>query len=239
MALLEVNGIETSYGQSQILHGIGLSVDENEVVSLLGRNGAGKTTTVRSIVGLTPASKGSIQFNGEDITDWSPERISKAGISMVPEEREIFPALTVEENLRLGGLAHGQADDRLDRIYGYFDRLDERRDQPAGQMSGGEQQMLAIGRSLMTDPKLLILDEPSEGLAPVIIDDLIEILDQISGEEAAVLLIEQNTQIAIELADRHYIIETGKNRFHGTTDELLANEEIMETALGVRREEVN
>lgn len=239
MPLLDLDSIHTAYGQSKILHGISLSVSDAEVVSLLGRNGAGKTTTVRSITGLTPASDGTIEFDGKEITDWSPERISKAGISVVPEDRDIFPSLTVEENLRLGGMAHGASKDRLERIYNYFARLDERRNQPAGQMSGGEQQMLVIGRSLMTNPDLLILDEPSEGLAPVIVNDLVDILNEISGDEAAVLLIEQNTETAMELADRHYIIETGQNRFHGTTDELMANEEILETALGVRRKELS
>lgn len=239
MALLDVDAIHTSYGQSKVLHGVSLSVSNGEVVSLLGRNGAGKTTTVRSITGLTPASEGTIVFDGEEITDWSPEDISKAGISLVPEDRDIFPSLTVDENLRLGGMAHGGSTERLERIYDYFARLDERREQPAGQMSGGERQMLAIGRSLMTNPDLLILDEPSEGLAPVIVDDLVDILDEISGEEAAVLLIEQNTEIAMELADQHYIIETGQNRFYGTTTELMENEEVLETALGVRREQVS
>ena len=239
MPLLDLDSIHTAYGQSKILHGISLSVSDAEVVSLLGRNGAGKTTTVRSIAGLTPASDGTIEFDGKEITNWSPERISKAGISVVPEDRDIFPSLTVEENLRLGGMAHGASKDRLERIYNYFARLDERRNQPAGQMSGGEQQMLVIGRSLMTNPDLLILDEPSEGLAPVIVNDLVDILNEISGDEAAVLLIEQNTETAMELADRHYIIETGQNRFHGTTDELMANEEILETALGVRRKELS
>lgn len=239
MPLLNVDSIHTTYGQSKILHGISLSVSDGEIVSLLGRNGAGKTTTVRSIMGLTPASKGAIAFDGSEITDWSPERISKAGVSMVPEDRDIFPSLTVEENLRLGGMAHNASADRLERIYGYFPRLNERREQLAGQMSGGEQQMLAIGRSLMTNPDLLVLDEPSEGLAPVIIEDLVEILEEITGAEAAILLIEQNTEVAMDLADRHYIIETGQNRFHGTTDELAANEEIMKTTLGVHREEVH
>ncbi|WP_256301633.1 ABC transporter ATP-binding protein [Haloarchaeobius salinus] len=239
MALLDVDSIHTSYGRSKVLHGVSLSVTGGEVVSLLGRNGAGKTTTVRSIAGLTPASEGTIVFDDQEITDWSPEHISKAGISLVPEDRDIFPSLTVEENLRLGGMAHDDSAGRLARIYDYFARLDERRTQLAGQMSGGERQMLAIGRSLMTNPDLLILDEPSEGLAPVIVDDLVDILNEIRGEEAAILLIEQNTEIAMKLADRHYIIETGQNRFHGTTTELKQNEEILETTLGVRQKEVD
>ena len=236
--MLKVDEIHTYYGESHILRGISMAMNDGEVVSLLGRNGAGKTTTVRSLTGLTPPRKGSITLNGEEITGWSPERISRAGISHVPEDRDIFPNLTVEENLRLGGLAHDSTRERLERIYSYFPRLEERTDQLAGQMSGGEQQMLAIGRSLMTDPDVLILDEPSEGLAPVIVEDLVDILQEISRDEASLLLIEQNIKIAVELVDRHYVIDSGQNIFDGTTDELFANEELLQTTLGVRRAEV-
>lgn len=233
MVLLSIDNIHTYYGESHVLQGISLSVEEGEIVSLLGRNGAGKTTTVRSVMGLTPPRRGTIQFNQEDITGLNPERISQAGITLVPEDRDVFPNLTVEENLRLGGLAHGATNDDIERIGEYFPRLSERMAQEAGQMSGGEQQMLAIGRALLTDPDLLLLDEPSEGLAPVIVEDLIDIIKQIREDGVSILLIEQNVKAALELADRHFIIETGRNVFDGTTEQIRDREELMEQTLGV------
>lgn len=233
--ILTVDGIHTYYGESHILHGVSLTVEEGAIVSLLGRNGAGKTTTVRSIMGLTPPRRGSITFRGEEITGRAPEKISAAGVSLVPEDRDIFPHLTVEENLRLGGLAHDATTEDLERVCEVFPRLSERLDQPGGQMSGGEQQMLAIGRALMTDPDLLLLDEPTEGLAPVIVEDVLEILKEINQDGVSILLIEQNVKAALELADRHHIIETGSNVFDGTSAELEGQEELMMETLGVSK----
>jgi len=234
MPLLEVDNIHTYYGESQVLYDMGLQMEEGEIISLLGRNGAGKTTTVRSIMGLTPPRHGSVRFRGQDITGWKPERISQIGISAVPENRDIFPYLTVEENLRLGGLAHGSTTEKIKEVCEHFPRLGERLHQQGGQMSGGEQQMLAIGRAMMTAPELLIFDEPSEGLAPIIVENLTEIIRSISEEDGtSAIVIEQNVDVALELADRHYLIESGKNKYSGTTKDLTNNPSTMTKILGV------
>lgn len=234
MALLEVETINTYYGQSHILQDVSFEVDERAVVTLLGRNGAGKTTTLRSIMGLTPPRSGRIRFAGEDVTGASPERISRAGVSWVPESREVFPDLTVRENLVLGGLAHDATDERLEQVCEYFPRLAERLSQKGGQMSGGEQQMLTIGRALMSAPDLLLLDEPSEGLAPTIVNSLVEIVEEVNGDGVTVLLVEQNLEVAMQLGDYHNIIENGRVVFSGAGTELSDRPEFVESKLGTK-----
>lgn len=235
MALLEVDGIHTYYGDSHVLHDVSLDVEEGEIVSLLGRNGAGKTTTVRSVMGLTPPRQGSVRFRGDDIAGRSPESISNRGVSLVPEDRNIFPHLTVEENLRLGGFAHGGDEERLDDVCEYFPRLAERLDQLGGHLSGGEQQMLAIGRGLMTDPDLLMLDEPTEGLAPLIVETLVEIIEEINDNGVSILLIEQNVDAALGLSERSFVMETGEITHQSSAEELRRNEALLERVIGVKR----
>lgn len=205
--LLDLENIDAFYGLSHILQGVSLNVGEGELVCLLGRNGAGKTTTLKSIMGLVDVKNGKIIFKGEDITKLPTFRIADRNICVVPEDRGIFRVLTVEENLKLG--AEKNSNWSLDDVYGIFPRLKERRRNGGGQLSGGEQQMLAIGRALMNSPELLILDEPAEGLAPVIVDEIVEQLHKIRASGVAVLLVEQNLAVCMELADRHYILESG------------------------------
>lgn len=205
--LLNVENINAYYGLSHVLQGVSLNVGEGELVCLLGRNGAGKTTTLKSIMGLVDVRGGSISFKGEDITRLPTFRIADRNICLVPEDRGIFRVLTVEENLKLGAQRGSRWS--LDDIYGIFPRLRERRRNGGGQLSGGEQQMLAIGRALMNSPELLILDEPTEGLAPVIVEEIVAQLHQIRASGVSVLLVEQNLAVCMELADRHYILESG------------------------------
>ncbi|WP_281195648.1 ABC transporter ATP-binding protein [Halorubrum sp. F4] len=234
--LLSVDGIDTYYGESHVLFDVSMSVDSGEVVALVGRNGAGKTTTLRSVMCLTPAAEGTIEMDGEEIQDLDPHDVRRRGISWVPEERRVFGGLTVAENLRLA--ARGGEDDRttqIERVYERFPRLDERRDQHAGTMSGGEQQMLAIARALVgPETDLLLLDEPSEGLAPQIVEDVADIIRELNDEGVTVLLVEQNAEMALGLADRAYVIETGEMVHESPADELLNDREAMETYLGVR-----
>jgi len=226
--VLELDDIHTAYGQSQVLNGVTLEVREGEIVSLLGRNGAGKTTTLRSIIGIQPAHRGTIRFEGRDITDEAPFRIARAGIGYVPEERDVFTDLTVEDNLELTASRSEGDEWTIERIYDLFTRLEERRELKAYQASGGEQQMLTVARALLSNPDLLILDEPSEGLAPVIVDDLREILRQVIDTGMTVLLIEQNVSFALALAERNYILNNGGIEWSGTTDELLDNRDVIE-----------
>lgn len=232
---LTVDSINTYYGDSHVLFDVSLSVEDGEIVALVGRNGAGKTTTLRSIMGLTPARSGRIEKDGEPIHDLDPHQIRKRGISWVPEERRVFGDLTVEENLRLA--AHSADTDQRDQIndvYARFPRLDERRTQKAGTMSGGEQQMLAIARALLgPETDLLLLDEPSEGLAPQIVDDVEEIIRDLNGEGVTILLVEQNAEMALGLADKAYVLETGEIVHEAPADELLADRATMEQYLGV------
>ena len=223
--LLSVNDIHTYYGQSHVLNGVSLSVERGEISALLGRNGAGKTTTLRSILGLTPPRTGTIEFDGERVDERPPHEVARLGIGVVPQERNVFTDLSVEDNLKIVEADESKWD--LERIYDIFPRLGERRTQRAGTMSGGEQQMLAIARALVTDPKLLILDEPSEGLAPVIIDDLEDILGDIADEDITVLMTEQNLQFAASLADHSYLIDKGHVEWEGPMATLLASEELI------------
>jgi branched-chain amino acid transport system ATP-binding protein len=234
--MLHVEDIHTYYGPSYVLHGISLNVQEREVVSLLGRNGAGKTTTIRSIMGLTPPREGRITFHETEIAGKPPHEIFRLGIKLVPQGKQILPTLTVEENLRLAMLKTelgGSERQELERVYGKFPILKERRRQPGGHLSGGERQMLAIARVLLGRTALILLDEPTEGLAPLIVKEIKETIQEIKGEGVALLLAEQNVKMALEVADRHYIIDKGTVKFEGTTQQLRDSLGVLETYLGV------
>ena len=235
MALLEVDDIAVHYGRIQAIEGITLNVEEGEVVSLIGANGAGKTTTMRAIAGLLSLSHGSVKFAGDDIGRLKGHQRVARGISLVPEGRGIFPAMTVMENLDMGAYARDRksniTEDR-ERVFDLFPRLLERKDQSGGTLSGGEQQMLAIGRALMARPTLLLLDEPSMGLAPMFIRQIFAIIGQVREQGTTVLLVEQNANQALNLADRAYVLETGQITKSGTGQELLADASIREAYLG-------
>jgi branched-chain amino acid transport system ATP-binding protein len=234
--LLEISDLVVAYGRIQALHGISLTVDEGEVVTLIGANGAGKSTTMRAISGLRPVSRGSIRFDGQDLTHVRADLRVVRGISQAPEGRGIFPGMTVMENLEMGTYARRDRQnfgEDLDRVFGLFPRLRERRTQVAGTMSGGEQQMLTIGRALMARPRLLLLDEPSMGLAPKLIQQIFAIIREINAQGTTVLLVEQNAQQALSVAHRAYILETGSIVKEGTGRELLGDPAIKEAYLGV------
>jgi len=233
-SLLSVEGINTFYGESHILYDLSLQVQRGEVVSLLGRNGVGKTTTLRSIMGLTPPRSGRILFNDEDITHQRPHDTLLDGIALVPEERVIFPSLTVAENLRVPKNRMGRNSEgriTVEWVYDTFPVLEERRNQSGHSLSGGEQQMLAIARSLMTNPDLVMLDEPSEGLAPQIVADVHDVIETLADEGLTILLVEQNVRLADSLADRHYILEKGTVQYEGQLSDL--SEQRQNSLLGV------
>lgn len=222
-ALLRIDGLVAAYGSIRAVHGVDISVDEGELVALLGSNGAGKSTTLKSIVGVVKPVGGTIRFKGEDITGKAPEQIVKRGISLVPEGRDIFGALTVEENLRLGAFAvyeRKQYQEDLAEVFELFPVLRERFSQPAGQLSGGEQQMLAIGRALMSHPKLLMLDEPSLGLSPAMTDVIFDLIVRLRQRGATILLVEQNAERALEIVDRAYLFANGRVEFEGTPQQI-------------------
>ena len=235
--LLEIDDLVVSYGRIEALHGISLKVDAGEIVTLIGANGAGKTTTMKAISGLLPAGRGKVTFDGEDITNLRADRRVVKGISQAPEGRGIFPGMTVMENLQMGAYtrskrgAERQTD--LDRVLGLFPRLAERRTQIAGTMSGGEQQMLTIGRALMSHPRVLLLDEPSMGLAPMLIRQIFSIIKEINSQGTTVLVVEQNAQQALLVAHRAYILETGSVVKEGPGQELLGDPAIKAAYLGV------
>jgi branched-chain amino acid transport system ATP-binding protein len=233
--LLKVSAIETRYGRSQVLFGLSLAVGAGEVVTLMGRNGMGKTTTVRSIMGLTPATAGSIRFDGAEIRGLASYRIAQRGIGLVPEGRQVFPNLTARENLVATASDRGQARSpwTLARIYALFPRLAERSASMGNQLSGGEQQMLAIGRALMTNPRLLILDEATEGLAPMIRAEIWQCLMQLKAAGQSILVIDKNVETLIRIADRHYLIERGRVVWTGTSRELAAAPDVQHRYLGV------
>jgi branched-chain amino acid transport system ATP-binding protein len=233
--MLQAAGLNTYYGQAHILSDVGLEVGHGEVVVLLGRNGAGKSTTMKTIMGLAPARSGAVSFLGQDISGKAPFQIAKAGLGYVPEERRIFTDLTVMENLEVG---RQPARANLpawtpQRLFQLFPNLGEMQDRPGGRMSGGEQQMLTIARTLMGNPSCILLDEPSEGLAPVIVDQMAAAMGELKRAGVSVLLSEQNLHFATEVSDRAYIIEKGRIRFAGTIDELNANEEVRATYLAL------
>jgi len=233
MALLEVDSIDVAYGNIQVLWDVDLSVDEGETVALLGANGAGKTTILKSICGDLAPTAGDIRFNGESIGDMDQEAVVRKGIAHVPEGREIFTDSSVKENLELGAYVdRSKIDERLETVYDIFPRLEERADQTAGTLSGGEQQMLAIGRGLMSDPDLLLLDEASLGLAPVLVDDVFEAIERINGTGTTVLLVEQDIYNALRVADRGYVVKTGEITLSGTAEELADDERVAESYLG-------
>lgn len=231
--LLSVEDLHASYGKSQVLRGVSLEVDEGEVVALLGRNGVGKTTTLRSISGVLQPEAGTVRFKGEDITTLEDFEISRRGISYVPEDRAVFPDLTVEENLRMGGIAHEGSLLTIPEVYEILPRLEERRSLEASKLSGGEQQMLAIARALVRETDLLFLDEPTEGLAVQIVEDVRELIEEIRNMGVPILLVEQNFEVAVRTADRAYILHHGEIVFDGDIDELVADEAVQEQYLGV------
>jgi branched-chain amino acid transport system ATP-binding protein len=232
--ILEVCDLDVYYGNIHALRGVSLEVREGEIVTLIGANGAGKTTTLKTISGLLRPRAGSIRHRGEEISKLAPEAIVRRGISLVPEGRKIFPNLTVQENLDLGAYTRrdGRIKDDLERVFGLFPRLRERRRQMGGTLSGGEQQMLAIGRALMSAPKLLLLDEPSLGLAPLLVEQIFRTIVEINREGVTVLLVEQNANIALRTARRGYVLETGRIALYGEAAKLAANEEVKRAYLG-------
>lgn len=234
--MLEVHDLDVFYGDAQALHGMALRVDEGEVVTLVGANGAGKTTTLRAISGLERVARGDIVFEGESIAGSPGHTRAELGMSLVPEGRELWPSLTVLENLELGCYAKSarkHRDESLERVYDLFPRLRDRTKQPAGSMSGGEQQMVAIARALMSRPRLLMFDEPSLGLAPVVVTQVFAIIRRLAQEGLTILLVEQNLKKALEVADRGYVVETGSITMQGPARELLSNEGIRAAYLGI------
>jgi branched-chain amino acid transport system ATP-binding protein len=232
---LHLADVHTFYGDSHILHGVSFSLPPGGVLALLGRNGAGKTTCISTIIGFLKPRDGEIRLFGEPIEGLSPERISKLGIGLVPQGRRIFPSLTVQENLVVAQQRHGATANpwSVDRIYDMFPRLSERHTQFAGTLSGGEQQMLAIGRALMGNPRVLLLDEPSEGLAPLIVAEVGRTIKRLKEEGQSIVLVEQNRQLALDVANSAVILNTGRCVFAGATSELLLNEDLMTQHLGV------
>ena len=231
--ILQIEDLQVSYGGIDAVRGISFNVQEGEIVTLIGANGAGKSSTLRAISGLVKPRGGSILLNGENITGLDPTAIVSKGLMMVPEGRKIFPNLTVLENLRIGAyLRKDQLDEDIEMVYSYFPRLKERSWQPGGTLSGGEQQMLAVGRALMGRPKLLMMDEPSLGLAPIVVQGIFEIIRQIHEAGTTVLLIEQNANMALHVADRAYVIENGRISMEGTGKDLLEDENVKAAYLG-------
>ena len=230
MSMLDVDAIDTYYGDSHVLHGVSLRVGPGEAVALLGRNGAGKTTTIRSIIGFTPPRTGRVRFEGQAIERWPSHRIARRGLALVPQGRRIFAPLSVRENLLLGARSSGW---NLERVFALFPRLREREAQAGGTLSGGEQQMLAIGRALLTNGRLLLLDEPSEGLSPLIVREIGRILLALKAERLSLLLVEQNYHLALRVADRVYVMNKGQIVYEGTPASLDADEEVKRRYLGV------
>ena len=233
--MLEINGLETAYGQSQVLFGMELNVGKGEVVTLLGRNGMGKTTTLHSVMGLVPSRSGNIRFQGQELRELLSYQIAKTGLSLVPEGRQIFPNLTVLENLVATASNRSQSENpwNLDRVFDLFPRLPNRIHHMGNQLSGGEQQMLAIGRALMTNPKLLILDEATEGLAPLIRNEIWNCVSNLKSAGQSILLVDKNIDALTRIADRHYIIEKGKVVWDGTSSELQGDQDLQHRFLGV------
>ena len=235
MAMLEIKDIEVYYGVIQALKGISFEVNQGEVIALIGANGAGKTTTLQTITGLLQAKRGSISFEGKDITRTPAHNIVKLGIAHVPEGRRVFSNLTVYQNLRMGAYTRAdknEIEESLNLVYERFPRLQERKNQMAGTLSGGEQQMLAMGRALMSNPRLLLLDEPSMGLSPLLVSEIFDIIESISKQGVTILLVEQNAKKALSIADRGYVLETGNIVMEDSAQALLNNEDIKKAYLG-------
>jgi len=233
--MLKVKDLNVYYGKIHAIKGITFNVKPGEIVTLIGANGAGKTTTLQTISGLLKAEKGIITYEDQDISKIKPFRIPELGIAHVPEGRQVFASMTVYENLMMGAFIRKDVkgiERDIEKIYTYFPRLKERSKQSAGTLSGGEQQMLAMGRALMTQPRLLLLDEPSMGLAPILVDDIFEIIKTINKAGTTILLVEQNANKALRIANRGYVLETGRVKLQGKADELLANEDVKAAYLG-------
>jgi branched-chain amino acid transport system ATP-binding protein len=230
--MLQVEDIHTYYGTSHIIQGLSLDLNVNEVVCLIGRNGAGKTTTLRSIMGLTPIRKGQIRYKNEEITGKTPYAIARKGIGYVPEDRRIFSDLTVKDNLEIARRGKGDQGWTIPKIYEFFPKLEELEDHLGSEMSGGEQQMLAIARSLMGNPELILIDEPSQGLAPIIVESMVDLLKRLK-EKISILLVEQNVILALDVSDRGYVIEKGMILYQGSMEDLKNNKEIEEKYLAV------
>jgi branched-chain amino acid transport system ATP-binding protein len=233
--LLSVKDLRVKYGNIEAVHGISFEVDEGEIVTLIGANGAGKTTTLMTISGLIPPTGGNVVYDGQDLLQHPAHRIVEMGISHVPEGRRIFGNLTVEENLRLAAYARTDKEGirkDLQRVYEIFPRLEERKNQLGDTLSGGEQQMLAVGRALMTRSRLILLDEPSMGLAPILVREIFEVLREINQQGTTILLVEQNARMALKLAGRGYVLETGNIVLEGTSGELMANPDVRRAYLG-------
>jgi branched-chain amino acid transport system ATP-binding protein len=235
--LVTVEGIHTYYGKSHILHGVSLEVGRGEVVGLLGRNGVGKSTTLKSIMGLVSPSEGRIVFDGRDIGRQPPHKLARSGIGYVPEDRRIFKLLTVMENLRTGldrgGVSEARKQELLDKIYAFFPVLAERRNQAGGTLSGGEQQMLAIARAMMLEPKIILLDEPTEGLMPRMVSQIRQIIDVLHNDGVAILLVEQNVPLTLEASRRVYFMEKGAVRHHAMAAGITVNDPLIHQYLGV------
>jgi branched-chain amino acid transport system ATP-binding protein len=234
MKVLEAKALQTYYGKSHILHGVSLTVAEGEIVTLLGRNGAGKTTTLRTLVGLTPSREGTVAMFGNDVTAWPPYRIAALGVGYVPEGRRIFANLTVDENLRVPLERPGPWN--VQRVYELFPRLAQRRANKGRQLSGGEQEMLAIARALLINPKLLCLDEPSQGLAPIIVQEVFRVVSQMRDQGMSVLLVEQNVRAAVAVADRAYVLDDGRVVYEGAAADFARDEERVRALAGASAE---
>ncbi|MFC4551433.1 MULTISPECIES: ABC transporter ATP-binding protein [Halorussus] len=233
MALLEARDVVSGYGDAQILHGVSMDVADDEIVCIIGPNGAGKSTFMKAVFGLIDCWEGSVTFADEDITDLRPDEITREGMCYVPQVENVFPTLTVRENLEMGAYILDEVpDSALDEVFERFPILEERQNQKAGTMSGGQQQMLAMGRGLMVDPDLMLVDEPSAGLAPDLVDDVFEKIIEINESGTAILMVEQNARKALRNSDRGYVLEMGENRFEDTGMALLENEEVIDLYLG-------
>ena len=235
MAMLEVKELDVYYGMIQAIKGISFEVNQGEVIALIGANGAGKTTTLHAVTGLTPVKSGHIFFEGKDITKVPAHKIVSMGMAHVPEGRRVFAQLSVYQNLKMGAYTRKDKDEirqTLDMVYEHFPRLEERKNQMAGTLSGGEQQMLAMGRALMSHPKIILMDEPSMGLSPIFVNEIFEIIKKVSAAGTTVLLVEQNAKKALSIADRAYVLETGKIILQGDADKLLNDESVKKAYLG-------
>jgi len=234
MALLEVKDLEVNYGVIRAIRGISFEVNEGEIIALIGANGAGKTTTLHTVTGLLPAKAGQIFYDGQDITKMPGHKLVPMGIAHVPEGRRVFAQLTVYQNLKLGAFTRNdkqEFEETLKMVYSRFPRLEERKNQPAGTLSGGEQQMLAMGRALMSHPKLIVMDEPSMGLSPIYVNEIFDIIQKINADGTTVLLVEQNAKKALSIADRAYVLETGTIALSGDAKELMNNDRVKKAYL--------
>ncbi len=232
-ALLEADGIVSGYGEVEILHGVSISVAAGEMIAVIGPNGAGKSTLLKAVFGLIPCAAGTVRFDGIDITNQSPDRIVAQGMSYVPQTENVFPSLSINENLEMGGfIRRERLQERLEHVYGIFPDLAHRRGDSGGKLSGGQRQMLALARALMLEPRLLMLDEPSASLSPKMVESLFQKIDEINRAGTAVLLVEQNAKEALSLSDRAYVLATGENRLDGDAKTMLESEDVARLYLG-------